>query len=167
MLGVNNDPSYLVIMPITNDINELEDAWNRYQELPIELIQDSDDACIAKYGVNNQTVSINDCLYLRIFNTEHEEGELIISASTISNEGRKTEKTIFKIKASDWDKLTHTIYLRYQPKEQRGLGVSFSIDSPFNISAIGIGSQTDAILIDKVSKKAINNPQITSNNVEW
>ena len=56
MLGVNNDPSYLVIMPITNDINELEDAWNRYQELPIELMQDSDDACIAKYGVNNQTM---------------------------------------------------------------------------------------------------------------
>lgn len=141
-------------------IKYYKEADDDYTKQNIKL-----DTCF--YGVNNQTVSINDCLYLRIFNTEHEEGELIVSASTISNEGRKTEKTIFKIKASDWDKLTHTIYLRYQPKEQRGLGVSFSIDSPFNISAIGIGSQTDAILIDKVSKKAINNPQITSNNVEW
>lgn len=57
MLDTTYDPSsYLVIMPITDNLNELEAAWNRYNELPIELMQDSDDACIAKYGVNNQTL---------------------------------------------------------------------------------------------------------------
>ena len=119
------------------------------------------------YGINNQTVTINDCLYMRIFSEEHEEGNLEVSATTLSLKGRMTEKTTFKIKASDWDKLTHTIYLRYQPKEQRGLGISFSINSPFKIASLSIGSQADAILIDKVSKGAINSPQITSNNVEW
>ena len=119
------------------------------------------------YGMNNQTVTINDCLYFRLFSEEHEEGSLKVSATTISLRGRKTEETTFKIRASDWDKITHTIYLRYQPKEQRGLGISFSINSPFKIASLSVGSQADAILVDKVSKGAINAPQRTSNNVEW
>ena len=78
-----------------------------------------------------------------------------------------TEKTTFKIKASDWDEETHSIYLRYQPKEQRGLGISFKIESPFKIASLSVGSKADAILVDKVSKGAINSPQRTSNNTEW
>ena len=123
------------------------------------------DTCF--YGMNNQTVTINDCLYFRLFSEEHEEGELKVSATTISLSGRKTEETTFKIKASDWDKITHTIYLRYQPKTQRGLGVSFSIDSPFKIASLSVGSQPDAILVDKVSKGAITAPSVTTNNNEW
>ena len=119
------------------------------------------------YGMNNETVTINDCLYLRLFSEEHEEGEIKISATTLSLKGRKTEETTFKIKASDWDSLTDSLYIRYQPKEQRGLGISFSIDSPFKIASLSVGSLADAVLIDKVSKGAINAPQQTSNNVEW
>ena len=120
------------------------------------------------YGMNNQTVTINDCLYFRIFSEEHEEGELKVSATTISLSGRKTEETTFKINANDWDKITHTIYLRYQPKTQRGLGVSFSIDSPFKIASLSVGSQPDAILVDKISKGAINAPfNNTSSQTDW
>jgi hypothetical protein len=119
------------------------------------------------YGMNNEVVTINDCLYFRLFSEEHEEGNLKVSATTISLSGRKTEETTFKIKASDWDKITHTIYLRYQPKTQRGLGVSFSIDSPFKIASMSVGSQPDAVLVDKVSKGAITAPSVTTNNNEW
>ena len=119
------------------------------------------------YGMNNEMMTINDCLYFRLFSEEHEEGDLKVSATTISLSGRKTEETTFKIKASDWDKITHTIYLRYQPKAQRGLGVSFSINSPFKIASLSVGSQPDAVLVDKVSKGAITAPQQTSNNIEW
>ena len=120
------------------------------------------------YGMNDQTVTINDCLYLRLFSEEHEEGEVKISASTISLKGRKTEETTFKYKASDWDKLTHTIYMRYQPKNQRGLGISFSIESPFKIASMSVGSQADAILVDKISKGAINAPFTNkSSTIEW
>ena len=119
------------------------------------------------YGMNNETVTINDCLYVRLFSEEHEEGDLEVSATTLSLKGRMTEKTTFKIKASDWDEETHSIYLRYQPKEQRGLGISFKIESPFKIASLSVGSKADAILVDKVSKGAINSPQRTSNNTEW
>lgn len=120
------------------------------------------------YGMDNQTVTINDCLYIRLYSEDHEEGEIVISASTLSLQGRKTEKTTFKFKAADWDKMTHTIYLRYQPKEQRGLGISFSIDSPFKIASLSVGSKPDAILVDKVSKGAVNEPFTNrSSNIEW
>ena len=119
------------------------------------------------YGMNNEVVTINDCLYFRLFSEEHEEGNLKVSATTISLKGRQTEETTFKIKASDWDKITHTIYLRYQPKTQRGLGVSFSIDSPFKIASMSVGSQPDAVLVDRVSKGAITAPSVTTNNNEW
>ena len=119
------------------------------------------------YGMNNEMMTINDCLYFRLFSEEHEEGDLKVKATTVSLSGRKTEETTFKIKASDWDKITHTIYLRYQPKAQRGLGVSFSIDSPFKIASLSVGSQPDAVLVDKVSKGAITAPSVTSNNDEW
>lgn len=119
------------------------------------------------FGMNNQTVTINDCLYMRLFSEDHEEGELEVSATTLSLHGRKTERTTFKIKKSDWDKETHTIYLRYQPKEQRGLGISFKLNSPFKIASMSVGSQADAILIDRVSKSAIDSPAVKSNSVDW
>lgn len=119
------------------------------------------------YGMNNEVVTINDCLYFRLFSEEHEEGDLKVKATTISLKGRQTEETTFKIKASDWDAITHTIYLRYQPKTQRGLGVSFSIDSPFKIASMSVGSQPDAVLVDRVSKGAITAPSVTTNNNEW
>lgn len=119
------------------------------------------------YGINNQTVTINDCLYFRIFSEEHESGDLQVSATTISLQGRMTETTSFHINANDWDVETNTIYLRYQPQEQRGLGISFKINSPFKIASLAVGSQADAVLVDKVSKNAIVAPQVTPNNTEW
>ena len=119
------------------------------------------------YGMNNQVVTINDCLYMRFFNETHESGNIEITATTISNEGKSTEKTTFKINGSDWDDKTNTIFVRYQPKEQRGLGISFKIVSPFKIAALSVGSTPDAVLIDKVSKKAINAPYVNNTENDW
>ena len=118
------------------------------------------------YGSTNELVTINDCLYMRFFSPEHESGNIDVTATTISNEGKSTEKTTFKINSSEWDDKTDTIYIRYQPKEQRGLGISFNIISPFKIAALSVGSILDTVLIDKVSKKAINAPFV-NNDVEW
>jgi hypothetical protein len=153
VISVGNDKYYFIKYYIT-------DSDIGFEKQNIKL-----STCF--YGMNNQTVTINDCLYFRLFSEEHEEGELKVSATTISLSGRKTEETTFKIKATDWDEITHTIYMRYQPKEQRGLGISFSIDSPFKIASLSVGSQADAVLVDKISKKAITKPSVTSNNDEW
>lgn len=107
------------------------------------------------YGMNDQTVTVNDCLYMRLYSEEHESGDVVISATTMSLEGRSTETTTYRVKSSDWDEKTHTYYLRYQPQTQRGVGISFSINSPFKIASMSIGSQPDAILIDNASKTAV------------
>lgn len=157
--------------------SRVENRQTRYYLLNVKYYLNSSDTDYLKenikletmfYGMDNQTVTINDCLYMRLFSEEHEEGEVRISATTISLKGRKTEETVFKYKSSDWDKVTHTIYMRYQPKTQRGLGISFNIESPFKIASMSVGSQPDAILVDKVSKGAITAPfNNNSSNIEW
>ena len=120
------------------------------------------------YGMDNQTVTVNDCLYIRLFSEEHEEGEVIISATTISLEGRQTDETVFRFSANEKKKKTHTIYFRYQPKYQKGLGISFSINSPFKIASLSVGSRPDAILVDKASKGAINAPYNNNSSIiKW
>ena len=119
------------------------------------------------YGINDQTVSVNDCLYVRLFSEEHESGDVVISATTLKTEGRTTENTTFVINAYDWDAETHTYYLRYQPQEQRGVGISFKINSPFKIASLAVGTTPDSILLDKGSKYAINTPNVISSNARW
>ena len=138
--------------------NEDADAEYEKQNIVIET-------CF--YGADNQTVTINDCLYMRLFCEEKTDGVVKVQATTISNEGKTTQKTQFNIKSSDWDKEENCIYLRYQPKQQRGLGISFKIDSPFKIASLSVGSTPDAILIDKVSKSAINGNSANSSIIEW
>ena len=41
------------------------------------------------------------------------------------------------------------------------------VDSPFKIASMSVGSQPDAVLVDKVSKGAITAPSVTTNNNEW
>lgn len=137
----------------------LDNTDTNFEKVNIDL-----ETCF--YGSNNELVTVNDCLYMRLFNEEHEEGKVVISATTLTNEGRETDKTTFTIKSSDWDKMTHSIYLRYQPKYQRGLGISFKINSPFKIASLSVGNVPDTILIDKVSKGAVNAPQKTTTS-KW
>ena len=53
---IDVNDSLLVVMPITNDLKELEDAWNRYQSLTIDFMLLSDDKAIEMYGQNNRTL---------------------------------------------------------------------------------------------------------------
>ena len=57
-MGLNNydeDPMLVIVHPTTN-LDQLEDEWNRYQSLPIQLMQHSDDAALRKYGYTNRTI---------------------------------------------------------------------------------------------------------------
>ena len=151
----SNDGNYMYVKYYLNNSND------DFEKENIKL-----ETCF--YGMDNQTVTVNDCLYIRLFSEEHEEGEVIISATTISLEGRQTDETVFRFSANDWDAKTHTIYLRYQPKYQKGLGISFSINSPFKIASLSVGSRPDAILVDKASKGAINAPYNNNSSIiKW
>lgn len=136
-------------------------------EDPTEFEKQPLDIETAFYGVSETQVSINDTLYLRLFDEDKEAGEVQVSAETITDVGRKTETTAFKIKSSDWDESTSSLVLRYQPKMQRGLGTSFKIKSPFSIAAMGVSNTIDNKITDSISRSAVIAPEVGTNITEW
>lgn len=119
------------------------------------------------YGAGDNVVSINDTLYLRLYNANKTEGVVKINVTTVTNEEISTEETSITIKASDWDNKTNSVYLRYQPKRQRGLGSSFAISSPFAITYMGVGNTAETLLVDKLSKGSVSSPSVTNNDVDF
>lgn len=103
----------------------------------------------AFYGAGSNVVSVNDCWYIRVTDPEHNPGEIKLSVSTLTDIGRQTETRTFKIKATDWDELTDTVYIRFQPKLQRAVGVSLHIESPFKIGYIGVGATPETLQLNK------------------
>ena len=103
----------------------------------------------AFYGAGSNVVSVNDCWYVRITDPEHKAGEIKLAVSTLTDIGRSTETRTFKVKESDWDELTDTIYIRFQPKLQRAVGVALHIESPFKIGYIGVGATPETLQLNK------------------
>ena len=103
----------------------------------------------AFYGAGSNVVSVNDCWYIRITDSDHKAGEIKLAVSTLTDIGRSTETRTFKVKESDWDELTDTIYIRFQPKLQRAVGVSLHIESPFKIGYIGVGATPETLQLNK------------------
>lgn len=99
------------------------------------------------YGLGNNTLSINDTLYMMLFDDNPSKGQVKLKVTTLTNIGMTTEEKVINIKESDWDKITNTYYLRYQPKNQRSIGASYHIESDFRIGSISIGNKPDTIQI--------------------
>ena len=103
------------------------------------------------YGAGSNVVSVNDCWYIRITDSEHGEGEVKVSVSTLTDVGRTTESITKPIKKNMWDDVTDTYYLRFQPRLQRAVGVSLHIESPFKIGYIGVGATPETLQLSKGS----------------
>lgn len=99
------------------------------------------------YGLGNNMLSINDTLYMMLFDDNPSKGQVKLKVTTLTNIGMTTEEKVINIKESDWDKITNTYYLRYQPKNQRSIGASYHIESDFRIGSISIGNKPDTIQI--------------------
>lgn len=109
-----------------------------YEAQPVEVVT-------AFYGDGNNQVSKTDCLYLRLYSQEPKDGTVTVSAITMTDKAVAIPPKTFEVKAKDWDSLTGTIYLRYQPQFQSAIGVSFSIKSDFAISQISIGATPQGV----------------------
>lgn len=100
------------------------------------------------YGAGSNIVSVNDCWYVRVTDQYHGEGEIKLAVSTLTDIGRQTEERVFKIKAKDWDDMTDTFYIRFQPRLQRAVGVSLHIESPFKVAYIGVGATPETLQLN-------------------
>ena len=56
MNNIQIDDSMIVIVHPIADLDKLEEEWDKYQSLPIQLMQHSDDAAIKIYGMTNRTI---------------------------------------------------------------------------------------------------------------
>lgn len=77
-MGLNtafDDPMLVIVHPTTN-LEVLEDEWNRYQSLPIQLMQHSDDAAIRKYGYTNRTIYEKMKAYILLSQDEENDNDL-------------------------------------------------------------------------------------------
>ena len=101
------------------------------------------------YGAGSNVVSVNDCWYIRVTDPDHNAGEIKLAVSTLTDIGRQTETRTFPIKTKDWDELTDTVYIRFQPKLQRAVGVSLHIESPFKIGYIGVGATPETLQLNR------------------
>ena len=73
-------------------------------------------------------------------------------------ETKEIVSKVVEVSSEQFDKVTNNLLLRYQPDKQRGIGISWKIESDFPISFIGIGSSPTGEL--NVPKS--NNPVITT-----
>lgn len=104
--------------------------------------------CTSFYGAGVNVVSVLDTWYIHFYNNGlAEDGEIKLRLETLTNTGRKTETKTVKVKASDWDELTNTYYLRYQPQYQRSIGASLDIVSDFAIRDFAVTSQADTLQV--------------------
>jgi hypothetical protein len=134
---VTNDHAY----EISYEEQNTEDGWVKQ-----DIILDT-----SFYGAGSNVVSVNDCWYVRVTDPEHGTGEIKLAVSTLTDIGRQTETKTVKVKASDWDELTDTVYIRFQPKLQRAVGVSLHIESPFKVGYIGVGATPETLQLNKVN----------------
>ena len=140
------------VICITNDeyIYEIEGEFIDYQELEKGIafitdtlsyyysVYDGDnsqkiEAETAFYGVGENKVSIIDTWFIKLYSADSDKGSIKLKVTSLTDKGTQSEETEYKITPDMWDEMTHTYYLRYQPKLQRGIGVSLAIESDFDL----------------------------------
>lgn len=104
------------------------------------------------YGDGNSVKSVNDCVYLRLYDEDKEPGQVKLSCETINEGAVKTVEKVFPVTKEMWDKDSGTIFLRYQPQLQAATGFSVKIVSPFAIATLQISSTPETIQNSKYNQ---------------
>ena len=97
------------------------------------------------YGEGNNIKSVNDCVYIRLYDENKCAGKVVLKCQTLNEGTWVSEEKTFDINSEMWDKVHKTLFLRYQPKYQEGAGFSVSIKSPFCIASLDISETPQAV----------------------
>ena len=97
------------------------------------------------YGEGNNIKSVNDCVYIRLYDEHKGAGKVTLKCQTLNEGTWVSEEKTFDINSEMWDKVHKTLFLRYQPKYQEGAGFSVSIKSPFCIASLDISETPQTV----------------------
>lgn len=96
------------------------------------------------YGdtVNRKLMNV-DCVYIELYDDNYTPGKFEISFDGLVNNTASTKKQTFNVKTSDYDRVTKTVYLRYQPAFQNCAAFKLNISSELPIKRIAVGYSTE------------------------
>ena len=153
-----NTKGYITLFSSNESLIDYYNLWfinSGWENLPIKF-------STIFYGRGSNLISITDTWYFRLFADKSlyenknypRTGEIKLSVDVLTDRGLSTESKTINIDEKDWDSLTDTVYLRYQPKLQRGVGISINVESPFAIGYLGVGTTPETLQLSKPSLQA-------------
>ena len=80
-----------------------------------------------------------DCIYIELYDDNYMPGKFEISFDGLVNNTASTKKQVFNVKSSDYDRVTKTVYLRYQPAFQNCAAFKLNIKSDLAIKRLTVG----------------------------
>lgn len=98
------------------------------------------------YGdtVNRKLMNV-DCVYIELYDDNYTPGKFEISFDGLVNNTASTKKQVFNVKTSDYDRVTKTVYLRYQPAYQNCAAFKLNINSELPIKRIAVGYSSEGV----------------------
>ena len=86
-----------------------------------------------------------DTVYIELYDDNYMPGKFEISFDGLVNNTASTKKQVFNVKSSDYDRVTKTVYLRYQPAFQNCAAFKLNIKSDLAIKRLAIGYSSEGV----------------------
>ena len=86
-----------------------------------------------------------DCIYIELYDDNYMPGKFEISFDGLVNNTASTKKQVFNVKSSDYDRVTKTVYLRYQPAFQNCSAFKLNIKSDLAIKRLAVGYTSEGV----------------------
>ena len=84
-----------------------------------------------------------DTVYIELYDDNYMPGKFEISFDGLVNNTASTKKQVYNVKSSDYDRVTKTVYLRYQPAFQNCAAFKLNIKSDLAIKRIAVGYSSE------------------------
>lgn len=88
--------------------------------------------------VNRKLMNV-DCIYIELYDDNYMPGKFEISFDGLVNNTASTKKQTFNVKSSDYDRVTKTVYIRFQPCFQNCTAFKLNISSELPIKRLSVG----------------------------
>ena len=90
--------------------------------------------------IANQVLRV-DCFYIRLFldKTFDNSKSVTFKSETITDIGTESDTKTISLTVNDFDSVTKSVYLRYQPQYQTAVAMNFTVTTPFPIISMSVG----------------------------
>ena len=96
------------------------------------------------YGVGSGVKSVNDCVYIRIAKGK-KNGFIKFQSFVLNDRSTASEEKTVDLPDSVFDPITKSALIKYQPKNQAGLGFSVKIETTNPVVSMSIGHKPESI----------------------